>query len=399
MQLDRRQLTGLLGLGTALALGSTGQIMMATISAIVGANLAPTPQLATLPVTAGILGVATAALPAATLIRRHGRRPVFVVALLWGAAGACLATASIHAQSFIGFCAGCFVMGNNMAVMAQYRFAAAELVATPLISRVVAGMMLGTLGAAVLAPWIALRYRHLLPVEFSGSFAVLPLLYLAAAAIVALLPLDGAQNSADQPIAATPLGAALARREVRLAIACAACGYGVMSLVMTATPISMHVMDNHSVEATADVIRSHLLAMFTPSLVSGWLIARVGLQRILWLGVWLNVACIAFAVSGHEIWQYRFALITLGVGWNFLFVGGTTLLATVCRGDEGRRVQGVNDFVMFATMAAASLSAGALLDGVGWVTTNLIALALLMPVVFGLLRARFAAEPAGAESG
>ena len=180
----------------------------------------------------------------------------------------------------------------------------------------------------------------------------------------------------------------LARPQVRLAIVCAAMGYGVMSLVMTATPISMHVMDQHSVEATAGVIRGHLLAMFTPSLVSGWLIARLGLRRMLWFGVWLNLACIALAVSGQEVWQYRLALIALGVGWNFLFVGGTTMLATVCDRQDGRRVQGVNDFLMFATMAAASLSAGALLDGVGWVWMNVFAAALLAPVAVGLLRSR-----------
>jgi MFS family permease len=173
---------------------------------------------------------------------------------------------------------------------------------------------------------------------------------------------------------------------VQLAIIAAAVSYGAMSLVMTSTPISMHVMDHHSVDATANVIRGHLLAMFIPSLVSGWLISRLGILRMLWLGVLLNATCIAFSVSGQEIWQYRYALITLGVGWNFLFIAGTTLLATVCKRDEILRVQGINDFAMFATMAAASLSDGALLDSVGWVWTNLAALALLALVVVALLR-------------
>ena len=157
---------------------------------------------------------------------------------------------------------------------------------------------------------------------------------------------------------------------------------------MTATPISMHVMAQHSVEATAGVIRVHLLAMFTPSLISGWLIARLGITRMLWLGVSTNITCIVLAVSGQELWQYRFALIALGIGWNLLFVSGTSLLATACRQDEMLRVQGINDLAMFGMMAVASLSAGAILNGFGWAGTNLIALALLMLVVIALLRNR-----------
>jgi len=388
MRLNRQQITTLLGLGVAQALGSTGQIMMATLSALVGSALAPSPPLATLPVTAGILGVALATLPAAALVRRHGRRLVFSLSMVWGAVGLSLATSSIHMNSFIGFCVGCFMIGNNMGVTAQYRFAAAELVPNALVSRVVAGLMLSTLTAAIITPWIALRFRGLLAVEFSGSFAVLPPLHLLAAVVISLLPFDGAPAGSARAVDAPTLGQILARPTVRLAIACAAVGYGIMSLLMTATPISMHVIDQHSLEATAGVIRGHLLAMFAPSLVSGWLIARLGLNRMLWVGALLMVACIALAMSGHSVWQYRFALIALGVGWNFLFIGGTTLLTTSCAPQEGRRVQGINDFIMFTTMAAASLSAGALLDGVGWLWTNLIALALLTPVVVGLVRSR-----------
>lgn len=399
MPLSRPQILALIGLAAAQALGSVGQIMMATLSALVGSVLSPSPPLATLPVTAGIIGVATATLPAAALIRRFGRRAVFASALVWGACGALVAARSIDAGSFAGYCAGCFMMGNNMAVIAQYRFAAAELVPNPLVSRTVSGLMVSTLFAAVTAPWLALRYRDLLPAEFSGSFAVLPVLYLGAAAIMLFLPFDGAARTSTPTADAPSLGEILARPAIRLAIACAAIGYGVMSLVMTATPISMHVMDHHSVEATAGVIRGHMLAMFTPSLVSGWLIARLGLRRMLWLGLCLNVACIALAVSGQEIWHYRFALITLGVGWNFLFIGGTTLLATSCRQDEGRRVQGINDLIMFGTMAVASLSAGALLDGIGWMSMNVIALGLLTVVATGLLRVRELPGPAASTAG
>jgi len=386
-RLSGRQLFALLGLAVAQCLGSTGQLMLATLAAIVGTTLSPTPQLATLPVTTTILGVALTTLPAAALIRNFGRRPVFAGALLWGAAGVTGATLSIQFGSFTGFCFGCFVIGMNMAVVAQYRFAVAEIVPNAQVSRAISGLMLGTLLAALATPWIALRFRDQLPIEFAGSFAALPLLYIAAAAIIMIIPLGRPKTHTTRPIDTPTLGQILTRRPVQLAIISAAVSYGVMSLIMTTTPISMHVMDHHSIEATADVIRGHLLAMFAPSLVSGWLIARLGIPRMLWLGVLINIACIALAVSGQEIWQYRYAMIALGIGWNLLFVAGTTLLVTVCNRNEILRVQGINDFVMFTTMAGASLAAGALLNGIGWVWTNLTALALLVPLVVALIRA------------
>ncbi len=386
--LTGRQIYIVLGLAAAQSLGSAGQILMATFSAIVGATLSPTPQLATLPVTAGILGVALATLPAATAIRRYGRGPVFVGASIIGAAGAGWAGASIHFGSFAAFCIGCFVMGTNVAVIAQYRFAVTEIVPGKMIGRAISVLMLGTLMAAVATPWIAMHTRSLLAIDFSGSYAVLPLLYLAAAAILLVIPLGRPQQHANRARKTLALRPILARRPVQLAIISAAVSYGAMSLIMTATPISMHVMDQHSISATANIIRGHLLAMFVPSLISGWLISRLGITRMLWTGVLLIAACIALSTSGQEIWHYRYALIALGVGWNFLFISGTTLLATECSNDEVLRIQGLNDFIMFATMATASLSAGALLDGVGWAWTNFAALTLLAMVIAALVRNR-----------
>jgi MFS family permease len=385
-RLPRSAWLTLVGLALAQLLGSAGQVTLATLSGILGSVLAPEQGLATLPVTAGILGVATAALPVALLIRRYGRKPVFCAGLVWAICGAGLAAAAIDAGSFVGFCAGCFMMGNNMAVLAQYRFAAAEAVPDVFISRAVSGVMLGLLGAAVIAPWYALEFRDLLAVEFAGSFAMLPVLFVAALAIVALLPLPDRRPPVPDGTPVVSVAEVLRRREIQLAMIAAAAGYGVMSLVMTATPISMHVVDGHSVEATADVIRAHILAMFAPSLVSGWLIARVGVQRMLWVGLLLETACLSVAVTGHDVMHYRAALIALGAGWNLLYVGGTTLLAAECPGECSRRVQGINELVVFGTMAACSLSAGALLSQYGWVVTNVCGGLLTALIAFALLR-------------
>jgi len=247
--------------------------------------------------------------------------------------------------------------------------------------------MIGTLVAAVIAPWLALKYRHLFDVDFAGSFAVLIAVFLATAALVTALPLRDAPGHAAGSDAGRPVSETLKRRTVQLAIIAAAGGFGVMSLIMTATPISMHVIDEHSAAMTAGVIRAHILAMFAPSLVSGWLVEKLGVKRMLWFGVALQVACIGIAASGSTVWHYRAALIVLGAGWNFLFVAGTTLLMLSCEAREQPKMQGFNDLVMFGTMGVASLSAGGLLYSLGWQWTNLATLVLLCVIAAAILRA------------
>jgi MFS family permease len=384
---DRPRLAALLGLSLAQCLGSFGQITMATLSGIVGSMLTPAAEFATLPVTTGILGIASATWPLARLRERHGSRSVFGGGCIWAALGASVAAASIAGGSFIGFCLGTFMMGNNMAVIAQYRFVAAELVPGGMVSRAISAVMVGTLLAAVVAPWIALEYRDLLAVDFAGSFAVLVAVFVATAVLVTALPLRDDGNQAGRKHAGPPLGATLKRPPVQLAIIAAAGGFGIMSLIMTATPISMHVMDEHSAAVTAGVIRAHILAMFAPSLISGWLVEKLGIPRMLWIGLALQLACIGIAASGSEVWQYRAALIALGAGWNFLFVAGTTLLMLACETAEKPKMQGFNDLVMFCTMGLASLSAGGLLYSVGWQWTNLVTLVLLCLIAAAILRA------------
>lgn len=392
---DRRQprLAALLGLSLAQCLGSFGQITMATLSGIVGSMLTPAAELATLPVTTGILGLAAATWPLARLRQRYGSRPVFIIGCVWAASGAALAAASITKGSFMGFCFGTFMMGNNMAVMAQYRFVAAELVPAGMVSRAVSVIMVGTLLAAVVAPWIALEYRDLFTVDFAGSFAMLIAVYLVTAALITALPLRDANFGTAHADADSPIGNTLKRSPVQLAIIAAAGGFGIMSLIMTATPISMHVMDEHSAAVTAGVIRGHILAMFAPSLISGWLVEKLGISRMLWFGVALQVACIGIAASGKAVWQYRAALIALGAGWNFLFVAGTTLLMLACKPAEKTKMQGFNDLVMFCTMGLASLSAGGLLHALGWQWTNLVTLALSGLIAVAILRAAAQIRP------
>ena len=179
-----------------------------------------------------------------------------------------------------------------------------------------------------------------------------------------------------------------------LAVMAAAIGYGTMALIMTATPLSMHVVDGHSIEQTALVIQGHVLAMYLPSLLSGWLVARLGVQRMMLTGAACEALCIGLAAAGHAVPHYGVALVLLGVGWNLLFVAGTTELTRAYRPAERFRVQAVNDFLMFGVMAAASLLAGLLITAVGWQVMNLLALGPLL--LLGLAIALLGRRAAGA---
>lgn len=386
--ISRRGWTVLVGLTVAQLLSAAGQMTIITLAGIVGAQLAPAPQFATLPIAAAVIGLAVAALPIALLIRRFGRRNVFTAMTLWSAVGAVVSAIAIGNGSFAGFFLGVFMMGNNMAAMAQYRFAVADSVPPGMISRAVSTIMLGTLVAAIAGPWIALESRHLLATEFAGSFIVLVVPFLIVAIFIPLLPLPEVHTTPDEQQSAGSLRDILAQRDIQLAIVAVAVGYGVMSLIMTATPISMHVIDGLSVEKTANVIRAHMLAMFLPSLFSGWLISRLGVACALWLGLLLEASTVIITMIGPAEWNYLAGLIVLGIGWNFLFVGGTTLLASASQDTFKYRVQGFNEVVIFSTMAAGSLAAGPLLSGLGWVGTNICAGLLLALIVIAIQRAR-----------
>lgn len=371
-------------------LAAFGQMLLATLAGIVGARLAPDESLATLPVAAAIVGVALAAFPTAVLIRAFGRRKVFIGGLIIASAGAVLAATAVTRESFGLFTMGSLLLGMNMGVVAQYRFAAADLLPEEYISRAVSALMVGLLAAALLWPWVVVQLGGLLAAEFASSFAAAPGFFLLAAIILLFLPVN--QQADDQAEVSQNLNllSELKRREVQLAVAAGTIGFGVMSVVMTAAPVSMHVIDAHSVEATANAIRAHIVAMYAPSLASGWLIARLGLQRMLWAGLTAMACCIVVANWSQSVSAYIAAMILLGIGWNFLYVGGTTLLASVYRGRQATRMQGINDMIMFGTTAVCSLSAGALLFGLGWAGMNTTTCLLLILILIALLRGRAA---------
>ncbi len=369
-------------LSATQALCMSGSFLFVLLGGIIGSQLAPSPALATLPVSVLVLGLAASVVPAGALIHRFGRRTVFVGSAFQAALGCILAGYAISAGRFWLFCAAAFLLGGNNAVVMQYRFAAVEYVEPARASRAIAVVMSGALVAAWLGPELAVRTADLVPAaHYAGSFYAGTVLYLFAAVLLSRI----AHSTRIAEVNAPPprrLGEIAAQPVFRVAVLAALASYAVMSFIMTATPISMHVVDGHGEVATARVIQVHLLAMYLPSLASGWIIAKFGDRPVIVAGTLLMAVCVAIAMlGGHAVMHYGWALALLGLGWNLLFIAATTLLTKTYRTEERIQAQTLNDFLVFAAQAAASLLAGLALTTIGWEQLNLATLPLLAAVL------------------
>jgi MFS family permease len=360
-------------LGFAQLFASCGQVVTVLLGGLVGAALAPDPRMATVPVMFAALGIALGTLPAGALMQRFGRRKVFIGAGIGAALGSLLTALAIQRSDFWLYCAGCAVIGSNTAFIAQYRFAAAESVAEHEVGRAVSLIMLGTVGSALLGPWLVVLARNEAGAEFAGSYIALAAVYvLGVAMLMAYREAPVSQLDKSEP--ARPLRTIARQPDFRIAVGAAAVAFGVMSLIMTATPVSMHLVHGHKIEDITLVLQSHVLAMYLPSLISGFLIARLGITAMLAIGVLAEASCALFASLGYGVMHYWAGLVALGVGWNMLFVAGTTLLTRTYRPAERYRVQSINDFLMFGVMGAVSLLAGVLVNVIGWERLNQLSL-------------------------
>jgi MFS family permease len=369
-------------LAATQALCMSGSFLFFLLGGIIGSHLAPAPALATLPVSILVAGVAASVLPAGALIHRFGRRRVFAVSAVLAALACLLAGHAITAGHFGLFCAAAFLLGANNAVVMQYRFAATEYVEPARASRAIAVVMSGALVAAWLGPEIAVRTADLVPAaHYAGSFYSATAVYLLAALLLAQVP-DSTPAEGAAPGPARPLAEIAAQPAFRVAVLAALTSYAVMSFIMTATPISMHVVDGHDEVATARVIQVHLFGMYLPSLGSGFVIARFGERPVIVAGALLMAACVVIAAAaGHAALHYGWALGLLGVGWNLLFIAATTLLTKTYRREERIQAQTLNDFLVFGSQATASLLAGLAVTTIGWERLNLATLPLLLAVL------------------
>ncbi|MDE0448994.1 MAG: MFS transporter [Spirochaetaceae bacterium] len=386
-------------LGVAQALGLSAMSMMIFIGGIVGRGLAPRPALATLPLALVIIGLAATTIPAALLARRLGRRRAFIIGALLATAAALVLALAVSRGSFALFCGAAVVLGMNGAFVQQYRFAAAESATPEYAGRAVAYVLVGGMMGGVLGPEVARRSRHLLEAEFAGGFLVLAALLALLALVVSRLRDNGARFAAPPPhrtpVAGAPpeVRSAAASRLLApgfgVAILAAAVAYAVMSSIMTATPLHLNAA-GLPLDRTAIIIQSHVIAMYLPSLASGYIMDRLGVARVLLVGVAGMTASVVVGVYAASLPAFWAALVLLGLGWNMLFLGGTVLLARTAAGAERFRLQAINDFGVFGAQALASLSAGSALVLVGWDALNLAALPLLAWVAITVLVRRTA---------
>jgi MFS family permease len=386
-------------LATAQALFQTASTLVATVGALAGIQIAPDPQLATAPIASMFLGTVITTVPVSMWMARAGRRAGFVMGAVLGVLGGLIAAWGIYLGSLLVLSAGTLLLGAYQASALFYRFAASEASDEPFRPRAISLVLAGGVVAAFLGPALGTLGAPLLEPAYVGSFLILAVTCVVAAALLTRLRVPMPQAEAGES-GSRPLLAIMGQPTYAVALFGAATGSGVMVLAMTATPLAM-AQHEHGLAAGAVVIQAHVLGMFLPSFFTGSLISRFGVVRIMFAGIALLSAHVALSLSGTGFISFASALVLLGVGWNFLYLGGTTLLTSTYLPAERARAQAANDLAIFVVGLAASLSAGALLEAVGWRVMNLFLLPwlLLALIAIGWLRrVRHASRSAGAPS-
>lgn len=370
-------------------ISATGSIVFVTLGGIIGSTLTSNPAWATLPISMMVIAVAVTTVPATMLMRRVGRSRGFAMASMSAVVAVLVASQALSMRSFGLFIVATMLFGINFAFTHQYRYAAAESVSSRYTARAISFVLLGAIGGAFIGPELAIRGQDWVDgVPYAGSMYALAVLYCLQALL--FLRLRGVEFAHDHDIPQSDrrLGDIVRQRVFLVAVLGSTAGYGLMTLVMTATPISMHINDGHSIEQTAGVIRAHVLGMYIPSLISGFLIERLGVARMMFAGAFTLLITSAVGLQGQSVLHYWWALVLLGVGWNFLYVGGTTMLTYTYSVAERFRAQAVNEFLVFGTAATASMLAGTVMHYFGWLRLMLIPIPILVIVCVALLFVR-----------
>jgi MFS family permease len=368
----------------------SGSAMTVTMGGIVGSQIAPSQSLATLPVSLTILGTALGTVPATVLMGKMGRRLGFTFAAILAVIASLIAGAAISMELFALYCFGTALTGFTLAFSQQFRFAAAEAVPLDKAGQAISLILLGSIGGAVVGPQlVASGHWWQADKPFVGSVIGAAMLFMIAALLLSFISNVRDHHTRPQerePFAIAAVFALFREPLFGLAVVAGVVGQGIMTFIMTATPVSMHVMDGHSLPDTAAVIRAHVLAMYAPSLVSGLLISRFGERRLMLAGVTAYIATLGFGLAGHDIMHYSVSMILLGIGWNFLFVGGTTLLVKTYPSSQRFTAQGVNEALVFGTSAVGSLLAGTLLMTFGWEPLLYSTLPMMLLMALMILR-------------
>jgi MFS family permease len=370
-------------LAACQALLFTNNSTLIAINGLAGLALAPYAGLATLPVTCWVLGGAIGTMPASLHMKRVGRQRGLTSGTLWGIVGALICSGAIWAQSFWLLCFGTLVWGVYNAYGQYYRFAAADIASPDFKATAISLVLAGGLVGGILGPTSSRWTIELLAPKFMGAYLVLIGFAVATMVLLRFVRIP-TPSAAEQSAAGRPLREIAAQPKFIVAVLAGAIGYGVMNFLMTSTPIAMQVC-GHAYGDAAFVISSHIIGMFAPSFVTGPLIKRAGVLPVMFVGALLNFAAIGIALSGIAVAQFWWSLVILGVGWNFLYIGGTTLLTQTYRPEERAKAQGTNEQAIFIMMAISSLTSGLTVTTAGWERVNLFALPLVATVAVAIV--------------
>ena len=376
---DRRARRNALRLAVAQALAGANATVVFATGAIVGATLSPEPGLATLPVSVFVCGMAAGTLPTGAVARRYGRRTAFIAGSAIGCLAGLVAASAMLLGSFAVFCAATFLAGLYGAVVQSFRFAAADGASAAFRPRALSWVMVGGVFSGVIGPQLVTYTMNIWqPYMFAASYLAQAAVALVAMAVLAGVDLPRPVRS--ETGAGRPLRTIVAQPRFVVAVLCGVITYTLMNLVMTSAPLAMRFCGLPVSDSNA-TIQWHVIAMYGPSFFTGALIARFGAPRIVAIGLALLAAASACNLAGIALANFTVGLILLGIGWNFGFVGASSLVLETHRPEERTRVQSFNDFLVFGTMAIGSFSSGALLVHYGWNTVNLV---VLPPVALGL---------------
>jgi MFS family permease len=387
-------------LTTAQALGGASPAIVVSLGGLVGQQLSTNPALSTLPISVFNLGMAIGTLPAAYIMRRYGRRAGYTLGAILGTVGGLVAAGGIYKELFYLFCIGTLIAGFYASYVQSYRFAVTDGAPDAIKARLISWVMLGGLGAAIIGPQTVIWTREaIVTAPFAGSFIAMSVLALLALPVIWFLrkpPEAAVVSSTTEDASDVPPPRSL--KEIAkqpkfiVAVTSGVVTYSLMSFVMTAAPIAM-VGCGHSIGEAALGIQWHVLAMFAPSFVTGRLIQRFGTLTVISAGLILLALSAVVGLSGLGLTHFWLSLVLLGVGWNFGFVGATALVTACHRPNERNKVQALNDFLVFGSVAASSFSAGKLLSVAGWEMLNYWVFPAVTVVFVLMVWQKFATRP------
>lgn len=370
-------------LAACQALLFTNNSTLIAINGLAGLALAPYSALATLPVTCWVLGGAIATMPASFHMKRVGRQRGLSSGTLWGIGGALICALAIWLQSFWLLCFGTLVWGAYNAYGQYYRFAAADIATPDFRATAISLVLAGGLVGGILGPTTSRITVDLVGPKFMGAYLALILFALATMFLLRFIRIP-TPTASERALSGRPLREIAVQPRFVVAVLASAVGYGVMNFLMTSTPIAMQVC-GHPYSDAAFVISSHVVAMFAPSFVTGRLIRAIGVLPLMFVGAVLNLVCIGIALAGVSVANFWWSLVLLGIGWNFLYIGGTTLLTETYRPEERAKAQGLNDQAIFIVMAISSFTSGMTVTAAGWERVNLMALPLVALIAAAIL--------------